>query len=521
MYLICKPSKIQIYQNIYRKTAATIKKELGCDALINGGLYDMSTFKPVCWLKVDGLNIHTETWSDFGFCWNGTQMTIDVTSNINSYQNFISCVTMIKDGQTQPMYYNADLGGKRGRTAIGYTSAGNVIMFCTKDGTTEAMTPEQLQLEMKKLGAQGALMLDGGGSSQCVFPDGSIYSARNVQNYIAVWIDTSNHTSNAQKPSMTTPVTTNPTTTNPQQGSDASMIVKKYIDVSQFQGNIDFAKLKGNVDGVIIRAGYGKNNIDSKFIRNVTECNRLGIPCGAYWFSYAYTAAMAEAEAKYLVAAVKPYKMELPLAFDYEYDSTSYGQKQGVSITATLVKNMTNAFCKAVENAGYYCMLYANPDYINRYFGELANRYDLWLAQWPNTVDPNKPPRTCGIWQWGTSTIPGIVGAVDSNYAYKDYLVYCKGQWSNTSTSSGSSSSGSSSSSSSGSSGSITTPTTPTTPTIPTTPTTPTVSQPWYTDIMKWAKDNGINDGSRATETATRAEVTQMFYNYFNKFGKK
>ena len=81
----------------------------------------------------------------------------------------------------------------------------------------------------------------------------------------------------------------------------------KYIDVSAHQGEIDWEKVKGSVDGVIIRAGYGKNNIDKYFRRNVSECNRLGIPCGAYWFSYAYTPEMAQAEADYLISAVNPY----------------------------------------------------------------------------------------------------------------------------------------------------------------------------------------------------------------------
>ena len=67
-------------------------------------------------------------------------------------------------------------------------------------------------------------------------------------------------------------------------------------------------------------------------------------------------------------------------------------------------------------------MLYTNGDYINRYFGNLAGgRYDLWYASWPEVVDVTKPPRQCGIWQWGSSEIPGIHGNVDTNESYKDY----------------------------------------------------------------------------------------------------
>ena len=66
----------------------------------------------------------------------------------------------------------------------------------------------------------------------------------------------------------------------------------KGIDVSEHQGTIDWNQVKGNIDFAILRAGYGNNNIDKQFIRNICECNRLGIPVGIYWFSYAYTIAI-------------------------------------------------------------------------------------------------------------------------------------------------------------------------------------------------------------------------------------
>src|SRR5699024_12606341 len=67
-----------------------------------------------------------------------------------------------------------------------------------------------------------------------------------------------------------------------------------------------------------LRAGYGQGNVDPKFGRNASECERLGIPFGIYWFSYAYTPEMAAKEALYALEAVRPYKMDYPLAFDYE-----------------------------------------------------------------------------------------------------------------------------------------------------------------------------------------------------------
>ena len=198
----------------------------------------------------------------------------------------------------------------------------------------------------------------------------------------------------------------------------------KYIDVSEHQGVIDWEKVKGHVDGVMIRAGYGQNNIDKRFKPNASECNRLGIPCGAYWFSYARTVQMAEAEAKFLLAAVKPFRMELPLSFDYEYDSVKNANKYGISITKELATKMVYAFCEAVEKAGYWCLNYANPDFLAKYFSaEVPMRFGLWLAAWPKNVDVKNPPRACAIWQWGSSEIPGITPGkgVDTNEAYTDF----------------------------------------------------------------------------------------------------
>lgn len=195
----------------------------------------------------------------------------------------------------------------------------------------------------------------------------------------------------------------------------------KYIDISTFQRTVDFESVKGNVDGVIIRAGYGAGNIDAQFRRNAGECNRLGIPCGAYWFSYALNPTMAKLEAQKFLAAVEPYRMELPLAFDFEYDSINYMRKNGVTPTKALCTAIAHAFCENVEAAGYYTMIYANRDFLTNWFENSVSRFDLWYAAWLSAVDVLHPPRKCGIWQWGGSAIPGIAGDVDSNEAYHDY----------------------------------------------------------------------------------------------------
>ena len=199
----------------------------------------------------------------------------------------------------------------------------------------------------------------------------------------------------------------------------------KYIDVSEWQGNVDWEKAKESIDGAILRAGYGKTGVDKQFARNASECNRLGIPCGAYWFSYAKSVEEAKAEALALIAAVKPYRMELPLAFDFEYDSVKNAEKSGVMITKELASEMVWAFATTIENHGYWCLNYANPDYLNRYFDEQTTaRFGLWLASWPTAkvFDLEKPPVKCSIWQYScTGSIPGITGNVDLDESYLDF----------------------------------------------------------------------------------------------------
>ena len=201
------------------------------------------------------------------------------------------------------------------------------------------------------------------------------------------------------------------------------MTMKKGIDVSKHQGVIDWQKVKeAGIEFAMIRAGYGAGNVDAQAERNLSECNRLGVPCGVYWFSYAYTEEMARKEAEACLAVIKPYRLDYPVAFDFEYDSVDRAAKKGVTVSKDLASRIARAFCGTIEAAGYYVLNYANADYLSRYFDEdVKARYDLWLAKWPKAPDLSKPPE-CGIWQYSsTGSVPGIVGNVDLNAAYKDY----------------------------------------------------------------------------------------------------
>lgn len=204
-----------------------------------------------------------------------------------------------------------------------------------------------------------------------------------------------------------------------------SEIKAKGIDVSNWNGVLDWTKVKAaGINFAIIRAGYGKGNIDSKFKTNVDGAVAAGIDIGAYWFSYAKTVADAKAEADYLCDAVASTgaKFTYPLCYDYEYDSYNKAVATGQTPTNALIVQMAEAFLKRVEERGYYAANYSNIDYLGKGFSMLVDRYDLWLAQWSSSKT-----RDCGIWQYASDgKIHGCSGVFDMNYSYKDYPAIMK-----------------------------------------------------------------------------------------------
>lgn len=185
-------SKASIYINTKRKTLAEIKAETGADVIINGGLYDMKKFVANCHLKSDGYVYAEDKYSYFGFGWNNEDTGLRLVTEYEQLDNYICCVALIKDGKALNMIYGDALSGKRGRTAIGTMPDGKVAVFCSKDGTADSKTPKQLQNYLLDQGWANAVMLDGGGSSQCITPETTIESARIVHNVLCFWIDKNN-----------------------------------------------------------------------------------------------------------------------------------------------------------------------------------------------------------------------------------------------------------------------------------------------------------------------------------------
>lgn len=344
---------------------------------------------------------------DWGFGWNTGSLPVMVSTMGND--NYLSTLPVLVDGKRRDdVIDNQTSSVQRStlRTWFGVDKAGKWYV----EVTTSNYTLHRIVDRMQAFGIVDGMVLDGSGSSQCY--DGKTYQrgdGRTIYSYLLLWFDEGGGTGN----------------NTDDDKEDKTTDYKKGIDVSQWQGVIDWDKVKAaGVKFAMIRAGYGQNNIDTQYVRNISECNRVGIPCGIYWFSYAYTEAMAIREAEYALAAVEPYKLDYPIAFDWEGDSANYAAKNGVAVTKTLVSAMARAFCKRLEQAKYYAMVYTNPSYLSTYFDAgIPKQYDIWLAQWPSKPNlDSKPAQAGGIWQYTSSgSVNGISGRVDMNAAYYDY----------------------------------------------------------------------------------------------------
>ena len=207
-------------------------------------------------------------------------------------------------------------------------------------------------------------------------------------------------------------------------------MAKRGIDISAHQGNIDLSKLKGQIDFVIIRVGYGtKGTIDTKFTRNANLCRDLGIPVGFYWYSYALDVEGAKKEAKAMLNAIAPYKdiVKFGVWFDME-DADGYKKKNGMPSNQTL-RQMCAAFCETTENAGYYSGIYASESWFNNQLkGSEVTPYDKWVAQWPTSGGKQTALNTSAdkrsdvhLWQFTSQgRFSGYNGNLDTNYAYLD-----------------------------------------------------------------------------------------------------
>ena len=189
------------------------------------------------------------------------------------------------------------------------------------------------------------------------------------------------------------------------------------IDVSKWQGDIDYSKVKNEgVEFVFIKLG-GQNGIggeyylDPKFERNIKGFKEVGIPVGLYFYSYDNSIESARKSALWVIDQIKDYDIDLPISFDFE--SWSSFNKFHMSMN-TLTKTF-ESFADTLRENGYDSMLYGSKNYLENIW--LKTKYPIWLAHYTSKTDFNREYK---CWQRTSSAkISGIIiNTVDVNICY-------------------------------------------------------------------------------------------------------
>ena len=198
--------------------------------------------------------------------------------------------------------------------------------------------------------------------------------------------------------------------------------MKKGIDVSEWQGSIDWKAVKASgVEFAILRAGYGRiaSQKDKTFDANYNGYKAAGIPCGVYWYSYATSEEEARQEAAACLEILKGKQFEYPIYYDVEEQKTLQLGKDRVS---AIIK----AFCSELEKAGYFVGLYMSASPLSSFVTEdVKRRYVVWVAHY----GVSKPGYSgaYGMWQKSsTGKVQGIAGNVDLDECYEDYPTIIK-----------------------------------------------------------------------------------------------
>ena len=200
----------------------------------------------------------------------------------------------------------------------------------------------------------------------------------------------------------------------------------KGIDVSQYQGSIDFKKVKSaGIEFVIIRAGYGRyaSQKDPYFEQNYKNAKLAGLKVGAYWYSYATSSADAISEAKACTEAIKGKQFDYPIYFDLEEQSQFAKGRE-------FCDNLVKSFCGELEKNDYFAGLYISRSPLQNYISDsIAKRYALWIAEYSSKCNYDG---AYGMWQYSsTGKVNGINGNVDMDYSYVDYASIIKSKGKN------------------------------------------------------------------------------------------
>lgn len=220
---------------------------------------------------------------------------------------------------------------------------------------------------------------------------------------------------------------TSPYTGKTYQHNDrfSGRIVVNGIDVSQWQGTIDWNKVKANgIDFAIIRAGgrsYSEGSrlyFDDNFYTNIKGAQAAGVMVGIYYFSQAKTEAEAREEANWVINYIKGYDIQLPVYMDYEHASDSANPGRIKNLSKAQRTANAKAFCSTIEAAGYETGVYSNLNFLNDSIdgAQLSRLYTMWAAQYNYRC---QYASDYIMWQYASDgSVGGISGRSDMNFMY-------------------------------------------------------------------------------------------------------
>ncbi len=205
--------------------------------------------------------------------------------------------------------------------------------------------------------------------------------------------------------------------------SNQNVTYTSMIDVSAYQGNIDWAKVADSgVEGVMIRLGFrgygaeGSLNTDKYFSKNLKGAKAAGLKTGVYFHSEAKNVSEAEEEALYVLGILKDETLKLPVAYDLEY-SNSVDKRSNALNTAERTE-LAQAFCKKIQEAGYEPMVYYDVAASSGKTLDLSalSGIKVWVADYEHEVGPAYTGEY-QMWQYSNNgSVSGIEGAVDLNH---------------------------------------------------------------------------------------------------------
>ena len=188
------------------------------------------------------------------------------------------------------------------------------------------------------------------------------------------------------------------------------------IDVSKWQGDIDFKKLKEKVEFVFIRVGVQtkineKIYLDTKFKQNIEGFNKEKIPVGVYLYTKAHSNKEAKKQAKWIIKQIKDYKVDLPIVFDWE-DWNNYRE---YNLSFYHLSQIYKTFEKEINKNGYNSMLYSSKNYLEKIW--YINDKNTWLAHYTEKTNYKGKYK---IWQiCDNGIIDGINTQTDIDIMYK------------------------------------------------------------------------------------------------------